>query len=75
VYSAISTLQDNLAVNTVGTLAVTQAFLPLLRKGQGRKIWTVSSIAAQLVGGFSGAPAAATCEHCSSSPIFLAKQS
>jgi NAD(P)-dependent dehydrogenase (short-subunit alcohol dehydrogenase family) len=58
----LETLQVNLQTNTVGTLAVSLAFLPLLRKGAGKKIWNVSTAGAQMVGGISHLPFAATCE-------------
>ncbi|GAA6043176.1 hypothetical protein JCM8097_008710 [Rhodosporidiobolus ruineniae] len=41
-------LLDNLQVNTFGVLNVTKHFLPLLRKGTGKQIFSVSSICASL---------------------------
>ncbi|MGD9737820.1 MAG: SDR family NAD(P)-dependent oxidoreductase [Bauldia sp.] len=55
---ALKEFRDQLAVNLTGTLAVTQAFLPLLRAGQGR-IVNVSSVAGRTAMPFLGAYSAA----------------
>ncbi|GAA5990387.1 hypothetical protein JCM11641_002346 [Rhodosporidiobolus odoratus] len=41
---------DNLGPNLFGVLNVTQAFLPLLRKGKGKKIISVSSVCGSIGG-------------------------
>jgi NAD(P)-dependent dehydrogenase (short-subunit alcohol dehydrogenase family) len=51
-------LRRQLEINLVGQLAVTQAFLPLLRKARGR-IVNVSSLAGKLTTPFNGAYSAA----------------
>lgn len=45
------TLIETLVTNTVGTMAVTQAFLPLLKHSQGARVVNVSSGAGQLADG------------------------
>ncbi|KAG8191550.1 hypothetical protein JTE90_019614 [Oedothorax gibbosus] len=42
-YSSIEDYQDSLNINTLGTIRVTKAFLPLLRKSEGRVV-NVTSI-------------------------------
>jgi NAD(P)-dependent dehydrogenase (short-subunit alcohol dehydrogenase family) len=51
-------LRRQLEINLVGQLAVTQAFLPLLRKARGR-IVNISSLAGKLTTPFNGAYSAA----------------
>jgi NAD(P)-dependent dehydrogenase (short-subunit alcohol dehydrogenase family) len=53
----ISALEQQLAVNVLGQVAVTQAFLPLLRQEQGRVIM-MGSIAGRVATPFTGAYAA-----------------
>jgi NAD(P)-dependent dehydrogenase (short-subunit alcohol dehydrogenase family) len=53
----IDVLRQQLEVNVVGQIAVTQAFLPLLRKGQGR-IVNMGSVAGKLAMPFLGPYAA-----------------
>jgi NAD(P)-dependent dehydrogenase (short-subunit alcohol dehydrogenase family) len=53
----VDSLRDQLEVNVVGTLALTQACLPALRRARGR-IVNVSSVNGRIVSPFSGAYAA-----------------
>jgi NAD(P)-dependent dehydrogenase (short-subunit alcohol dehydrogenase family) len=53
----VPALRDQLEVNVVGTVALTQACLPALRRAQGR-IVNVSSVNGRIVSPFSGAYAA-----------------
>src|SRR4028119_876827 len=57
-YLPLEELRRQLEINLVGQLAVTQAFLPLLRKAQGR-IVNISSLAGKLTTPFNGAYSAA----------------
>ena len=57
-YLPLGELRRQLEINLVGQLAVTQAFLPLLRKARGR-IVNVSSLAGKLTTPFNGAYSAA----------------
>lgn len=57
-YLPLVELRRQLEINLVGQLAVTQAFLPLLRKGRGRMV-NVSSLAGKLTTPFNGAYSAA----------------
>lgn len=50
---SIAAVRHQLEVNVVGTLAVTQAFLPLVRKAQGR-IVNIGSISGRLANAMSG---------------------
>ncbi len=63
-HSALSQLAENLRVNVVGNAAVTEAFLPLLRKGQGKQVWFAASGLNSFGGPLSetdvGAPGAAS---------------
>ncbi len=52
--SILDTLQANVQTNLIGPVATVQAFLPLLRRGRGKKIWFTSAIAASQ-GGWPGA--------------------
>ena len=54
---AIGDLRKQIEVNVIGQIAVTQAFLPLLRKGRGR-IVNIGSISGRLATPFLGAYAA-----------------
>jgi len=49
----IGTLRHQLEVNTIAPVAVTQAFLPLLRRAQGRVV-NVSSVSGRIASPFSG---------------------
>ncbi len=53
----LARLREILAVNVVGVVAVTQAFLPLLRAGQGR-IVNISSVSGRIAAPFLGPYAA-----------------
>jgi NAD(P)-dependent dehydrogenase (short-subunit alcohol dehydrogenase family) len=57
-YLLLEELRRQLEINLVGQLAVTQAFLPLLRKARGR-IVNISSLAGKLTTPFNGAYSAA----------------
>jgi NAD(P)-dependent dehydrogenase (short-subunit alcohol dehydrogenase family) len=57
-YLPLEELRRQLEINLVGQLAVTQAFLPLLRKARGR-IVNISSLAGELTTPFNGAYSAA----------------
>jgi NAD(P)-dependent dehydrogenase (short-subunit alcohol dehydrogenase family) len=57
-YLLLNELRRQLEINLVGQLAVTQAFLPLLRKARGR-IVNISSLAGKLTTPFNGAYSAA----------------
>ena len=57
-YLLLGELRRQLEINLVGQLAVTQAFLPLLRKARGR-IVNISSLAGKLTTPFNGAYSAA----------------
>jgi NAD(P)-dependent dehydrogenase (short-subunit alcohol dehydrogenase family) len=57
-YLTLEELRRQLEINLVGQFAVTQAFLPLLRKTRGR-IVNVSSLAGKLTTPFNGAYSAA----------------
>lgn len=57
--SAVANLSTNLTINTVGTAATVDAFLPLLRVGRAKQIWLASSNVACLGGEVSGGAAAA----------------
>lgn len=57
-YLPLEELRRQLEINLVGQLAVTQAFLPLLRKARGR-IVNVCSLAGKLTTPFNGAYSAA----------------
>jgi NAD(P)-dependent dehydrogenase (short-subunit alcohol dehydrogenase family) len=57
-YLSLEELRRLLEINLVGQLAVTQAFLPLLRKAQGRVV-NISSLAGKLTTPFNGAYSAA----------------
>ncbi|MGB2693952.1 MAG: SDR family NAD(P)-dependent oxidoreductase [Dehalococcoidia bacterium] len=52
-FMKIGDLRQQLEVNTVGQIAVTQAFLPLIRKGSGR-IVNIGSIAGKMATPFLG---------------------
>jgi short-subunit dehydrogenase len=56
-YLPVERLRTQLEVNVIGLHAVTQAFLPLIRKGRGR-IVHIGSIAGRLASPFTGAYAA-----------------
>ena len=60
-YLPLADLRRQLEINLVGQLAVTQAFLPLLRKARGR-IVNVSSLAGRMTTPFNGAYSAAKTE-------------
>jgi NAD(P)-dependent dehydrogenase (short-subunit alcohol dehydrogenase family) len=57
-YLPLEELRRQLEINLVGQLAVTQAFLPLLRRGRGRMV-NISSLAGKLTTPFNGAYSAA----------------
>ncbi|KAL8292452.1 hypothetical protein RQP46_001064 [Phenoliferia psychrophenolica] len=57
--STIAELQENLQTNLFGVISTTHAFLPLLREGAGKQIWTLSSILGSIGGPTSDAPSAA----------------
>ncbi len=57
-YLLLEELRRQLEINLVGQLAVTQAFLPVLRKARGR-IVNISSLAGKLTTPFNGAYSAA----------------
>lgn len=50
-----------LKTNLFGTISVTQALLPLLRKGHEKKIWVVSSTVGSIGGPLSEGPHMAMC--------------
>jgi NAD(P)-dependent dehydrogenase (short-subunit alcohol dehydrogenase family) len=54
-------MQD-VTVNLFGTAASIQAFLPLLEKGQGKRLWIVSTQAAASVNGWAGQDISAGCK-------------
>lgn len=54
-------LETDLRTNLFGVIDTTQALLPLLRAGHGKKVWTVSSILGSVGGPLSDTTAAATC--------------
>jgi NAD(P)-dependent dehydrogenase (short-subunit alcohol dehydrogenase family) len=53
-FQAIADLRTQLEVNVIGQIAVTQAFLPLIRRGNGR-IVNVGSIGGRVAGPLQGA--------------------
>jgi NAD(P)-dependent dehydrogenase (short-subunit alcohol dehydrogenase family) len=57
-YLPLADLRQQLEINLIGQLAVTQAFLPLLRKARGR-IVNISSLAGKMTMPFNGAYSAA----------------
>lgn len=59
--STIAELQTDLNTNLFGVINATHALLPLLRAGQQKKIWTVSSLVGSIGGPISDGPAAAMC--------------
>lgn len=50
----IASLRDQLEVNVIGQVAVTQLFLPLMRRITGARIVFVGSVGGQVAAGFAG---------------------
>jgi NAD(P)-dependent dehydrogenase (short-subunit alcohol dehydrogenase family) len=50
----LESLRDQLEVNVVGQVAVTQQFLPMLRRGRGSRIVFVGSVGGRVAAGFAG---------------------
>ncbi|SGY14339.1 BQ5605_C010g06146 [Microbotryum silenes-dioicae] len=58
--STIQDFRDNFETNVYGVVQATEVFLPLLRKGNKKQIFVVSSLLGSIGGDFSKAPVAAT---------------
>ncbi|TDD22293.1 SDR family oxidoreductase [Kribbella turkmenica] len=51
----LQNLRDQFEVNVIGQVAVTQQFLPLLRRSEGSRVVFVGSIGGRVASGFAGA--------------------
>ncbi|SCZ89279.1 BZ3500_MvSof-1268-A1-R1_Chr9g10354 [Microbotryum saponariae] len=58
--STVQDLRDNFETNVFGVVQATEAFLPLLRKGNKKQIFVVSSLLGSIGGDLSKVPVAAT---------------
>lgn len=63
---SIADIEANMQINLYGVVRVSQALLPLLRKGTGKQLVVLSSILGSIGGKTSETPVAATCEFHSS---------
>lgn len=59
--SPLINLAEYLLINVIGTAAVNEALLPLLRRGRARRIWVVGSRAGTFAHGWSRNDTAAAC--------------
>ncbi|WP_433169242.1 SDR family NAD(P)-dependent oxidoreductase [Kribbella sp. CA-247076] len=51
----LENLRDQFEVNVIGQVAVTQQFLPMMRRGDGSRVVLVGSVAGRVAAGFAGA--------------------
>jgi NAD(P)-dependent dehydrogenase (short-subunit alcohol dehydrogenase family) len=51
----VESLRDQLEVNVIGQVAVTQQFLPMLRRSEGSRVVFVGSVGGRVAAGFAGA--------------------
>jgi NAD(P)-dependent dehydrogenase (short-subunit alcohol dehydrogenase family) len=51
----IESLRDQFEVNVIGQVAVTQQFLPILRRSEGSRVVFVGSVGGRVAAGFAGA--------------------